>query len=523
MPHFLVILLSLVAALAALRAVERGQPVWWAVSLAATALAPFAHESGLVCGTIVCGLVLLHPARGRGRGWQRLAWGAAGVALNVGALVLRSRLPGTGAFSSAGLESPLENALFGLHGLVYPLGTAIGALVRRGGHDLALVGGATGLCALLLAGLAWRTRSWRWIARALWWWGCASLPSLLAFRYGALVNSPRFYALPAAGIVVLWAGAIVRLLSPKGVRRSVGKKPLGFRRRTTAILVIAVLTAAIAVPNGLFLWQQRQVHRDLFGLYRQIIDVATPENTPLGYVNVPAWLTPARQTYALTKDGVTGLPLYCDVQQLVRVNRGPPLAADNVMHVHTLYEPQDAYFGFHGDWLEGAEMRQFALDHQGVWLTRYRETAEPRARFYLEHAGTLSREEGLCAGTPLVRFEGGATLVSATPVEMGGGRAGVALTWHAAAPLQASIFVHLVDAQGALVAQADGPALGGTLPPSLWQPGDCIYDVRSLDLPDDGRSFTVLAGLYDAQGRFPAYVDGARPPNDAAPVAHISR
>ena len=182
---------------------------WWIASLVATGLAPFAHESGLVCGAIVGGLVLLRS--GRGWSWRRGSWSVGGVALNVGALVLRGLVPGTGAFSPAGLESPVENALFGLHGLIYPLGTVIGWSVRRGGHDLALVGSAAGLCVLLWASLAWRTRSWRWIARALWWWGCASLPSLLAFRYGALVNSPRFYALPAVGIVMLWAGTIARL------------------------------------------------------------------------------------------------------------------------------------------------------------------------------------------------------------------------------------------------------------------------------------------------------------------------
>jgi hypothetical protein len=81
----------------------------------------------------------------------------------------------------------------------------------------------------------------------------------------------------------------------------------------------------------------------------------------------------------------------------------------------------------------------------------------------------------------------------------------------------------VVDAWGALVTQADGPALGGLLPLPLWQPGDCLYDVRPLDLPPGGGSFTVLVGLYDAQARFPAILNGARAPNDAAPVAQLAR
>jgi hypothetical protein len=258
-------------------------------------------------------------------------------------------------------------------------------------------------------------------------------------------------------------------------------------------------------------------------LYRQIIDVARPENAPLGYVNVPAWLTPRIQTYPLTKEGVTGLPLYTDVRQLVRVNRGGTLAVDNVMYVHTLYEPREAYFGFHGDWLEGAETRQFALDHASVWLTRYRESAKTGKRFELQQVGTISSAAEACAGTPLVRWDAGPDLLSAEVKEVEAGCATVALTWRATGPVQAHVLLHVVDAQHALVAQADGPALGGMVPPNLWQPGDCIYDLRTVDLPDDTRPLTILVGFYDAQGRFPAYLKGERVPDDAAPVGQILR
>lgn len=72
-----------------------------------------------------------------------------------------------------------------------------------------------------------------------------------------------------------------------------------------------------------------------------------------------------------------------------------------------------------------------------------------------------------------------------------------------------------------LVAQADGPALGGMVPIWLWQAGDCIRDVRYVTLPPDGGPYTVQVGVYNGDGRFPAYVGGARCPDDAAPVATI--
>jgi hypothetical protein len=156
-------------------------------------------------------------------------------------------------------------------------------------------------------------------------------------------------------------------------------------------------------------------------------------------------------------------------------------------------------------------------------LTRYRENARAGKRFELQRAGTISRETEACAGTPLARWDAGPDLVSAEVKEVGAGRATVALTWRATGPVQANVLLHVVDAQNALVTQADGPALGGTVPPNLWQPGDCIHDLRTVDLPDDAGPLTILVGFYDAQGRFPAYLKGERVPDDAAPVALIVR
>jgi hypothetical protein len=287
-------------------------------------------------------------------------------------------------------------------------------------------------------------------------------------------------------------------------------------------IVVSVVTA-VAASNAIFLWQQRQVHLDLFALYDQIIAIAESNPASLGYVNVPAWLTPNKQTYALVKESAIGLALYSDVGQLVRVNTGQDKDAQNVMSVHTLYEPADAAYGWHGNWLDGPEMRQFALDRSGVYLVRHHENAPAGARFTLSHVGELKEDGDACAGTPLVRFEGGPDLVRATPVELDRGQIRIALTWRAAAPIEANVFLHVVDAQGTLVTQADGPALGGMLPLPLWQPGDCVYDVRPLDLSPGGGPFTVLVGVYDAQARLPAYLDGARAPNDAASIAQLGR
>jgi hypothetical protein len=76
----------------------------------------------------------------------------------------------------------------------------------------------------------------------------------------------------------------------------------------------------------------------------------------------------------------------------------------------------------------------------------------------------------------------------------------VRLFWHAAGPTPTplTVFLHLVDGAGRLVAQADGPPAGGALPTDAWLPGEQVLDERRLPLtgapPGDYR---LLAGLYD--------------------------
>ena len=61
--------------------------------------------------------------------------------------------------------------------------------------------------------------------------------------------------------------------------------------------------------------------------------------------------------------------------------------------------------------------------------------------------------------------------------------------------LSLAMFVHLLDANGAIVAQDDG--LG--YPPHTWQPGDRFLQLARLPLPPDlpPGAYTLQFGLYD--------------------------
>ncbi|MBP6788754.1 MAG: hypothetical protein KA170_14275, partial [Candidatus Promineofilum sp.] len=107
-----------------------------------------------------------------------------------------------------------------------------------------------------------------------------------------------------------------------------------------------------------------------------------------------------------------------------------------------------------------------------------------------------------------------------TGVEPGAARPGEELTlltsWQTgpARFLSLAMFVHLLDATGAIVAQDDG--LG--YPPHTWQPGDRFLQLARLPLPADlpPGDYTLQFGLYDrATGaRWPVLNADGRPAGD---------
>ena len=103
-----------------------------------------------------------------------------------------------------------------------------------------------------------------------------------------------------------------------------------------------------------------------------------------------------------------------------------------------------------------------------------------------------------------------------------GGTVYVTLFWQARAAAAAdyTAFVHVLDANGQLVAQSDAMPLGGQYPTRAWQPGDQIGDRHDITLPADlpAGEYRVQVGMYrlDTLERLPATAaDGSRYADDA--------
>jgi hypothetical protein len=105
----------------------------------------------------------------------------------------------------------------------------------------------------------------------------------------------------------------------------------------------------------------------------------------------------------------------------------------------------------------------------------------------------------------------------------------VTLYWRAedAVTVDYAAFVHLLDEQGRLIAQHDGPPRDGAYPTSWWLPGDVTPDRRRLspERPFDGAA-RLAVGMYDpaTMDRLPAYNDaGERLPDDVIPLTEFPK
>lgn len=76
----------------------------------------------------------------------------------------------------------------------------------------------------------------------------------------------------------------------------------------------------------------------------------------------------------------------------------------------------------------------------------------------------------------------------------------VTVTWHVLeyVPENWTVFLHVVDATGTIVAEQNGRPQSGRFPTTLWSPGDWIEDPHPLPIPNglSPGTYTLRVGLY---------------------------
>ncbi len=97
-------------------------------------------------------------------------------------------------------------------------------------------------------------------------------------------------------------------------------------------------------------------------------------------------------------------------------------------------------------------------------------------------------------------FDGRLSLLAYEVRESQGGALHLVLYWRAEAPVETdyTVFVHLLDADGRLVAQGDSPPVAGHYPTSVWVPGVVVRDEHTLSAGGEAlvRGVRFAVGLY---------------------------
>lgn len=126
---------------------------------------------------------------------------------------------------------------------------------------------------------------------------------------------------------------------------------------------------------------------------------------------------------------------------------------------------------------------------------------QPVGAIFLD-AGALTAEQTGSGELPpaLSTVQHGIQLLEAE-VSQTAGQVNVELSWAASQPIPGdyTVFLHLVDAGGARLAQDDVPPRAGHWPTSHWRPGEVITSTHSLALPADlpAGAYRLGTGMYD--------------------------
>jgi len=488
----------------------RNSRVLAAASLLVGLACPFASEYGVTLGLLLLAVEWLESGRCRFRSfsWRPLVYlGLAAAYLVIWFLVPKSRGEGLPLFS---LEALGRKGVYFLQGLVFPVAPLVKSLDgggQKSGYGVVFALAAATLVALTL--FFRRVRRGREMAFSLAWFGVCLLPLWPTLDLDYVLNGPRLFYVASAGVAMLWAG-LVTLLAARLRRAWIGK------------LAGLALALTILVGNVTFLARMQDLLAVGGGAVADVVAVAAAhdDDTPLLFVNFPSWLSPREPRFPLGYEGVSFLPGYSDIADLIYVNSGRRMNARGVISPIV--------------WKEWPLDERFYLAPTGlVELAPEIRWAE---RVYVVENGPFGlrlREAGWSDVSPPAAPQavfGDRVSLRLDGLSLRADELTVDLEWRQEGRpgRDETVFLHVYGQGGQLVAQADGYPLLGLYPTWLWEGGEIVHDVRYVPLPPGlpaGR-YTVGAGLYDVETgvRLSATgADGDPLPDDVAILGTFER
>lgn len=417
------------------------------------------------------------------------------------------RVPRQGGIT--GLVWSRDVASYLLQGFVYPL------VGRTQGYDpqqlmsannLLLIGILT-LIALITAA-SWQ-RQGRLALVGCAWASLGIAPSLvgLPFSYVSLGSRLLYYAAP--GVAWLWIAALTHPDNPLSSADT--------NTRTMRRLVGFFLLGAMIIHSVQMLCTLQRLYEPGIAHLQEMLAQMQGENGRFIFVNFPDRYQSRDTPYPLGYWGVTLAPVIVALGDFPAMLTGnqPQTTSYSLPWIDTEVRESGPYqVDMRGVILDAEALYAAAADQNNIYLSRYL----PNGRFSLQQAG--AREIGIAPDCPLVLFDN-ALCLHAVQVHKTDLTWEVTLIWSALTTVSPhlTIFTHLGQPDQPPIAQADGDAWRTMLPAAVWQPGDLIYDQRSLPRVSGDTSLSLQIGVYDwvtGERAGAILVDGKRPLPDNA-------
>ena len=487
------------------RAREKQSNRLLAVALFLCGLAPFEIEYGVVGGGILFALEIAWWLQKRQSGpW--FVGALLGLILNIGYVIIWFTIPKSSyAFGGPTLERMYQISHYFLQGLGFPVSPLATTLMERGWlNDLRAIQLVVLPVVIIGSILLLRSRRIGLWAFALLWFVLINFPALVFVDTSYVINSPRLLYPAGAAVVWLWGGSLALLMA--------------HRNRILPILGL-IATVGIVAFHAQFVQVRMEQYKLIEDPVYQLMDAAraAEDDDTLLIVNFPEWITKMERTFALGNHGIQLNPSYIGLDAYITAHTWELQSVETVKF-DTVVGAPPYFFGRKGPHVNYEELRDRLLASGNAYVVDYSETD-----IQLRPAGRVTQ---LSAMTADVTF-GDLLSLSLVGVEQADGTLSAELQWQLNQPVSNdfTVFVHLYDANGQLVSQADGDLLRGLAPFGLWEAGQSLRDFRQLSVPAGG-SYSLGIGVYNRLdgARLPAVDANGNPfTNDVAIIFELSR
>lgn len=397
-----------------------------------------------------------------------------------------------------------------LQGLLWPVAGAIGpwrawfaALSNPAWAPLII---AAPITLVLLFIAYWRGRRLRLFLFGLIWFVVMILPIWATRGFGYVGTSPRILYVAAGGAVLIWAGLL-----------TLDFRSTPFNRWWK--VACGILVAVAVLQSALFLNVRKSLHDQTMPAIWNVINAgqAAGHDAQLLFINAPDQITPLWREFPVGFFRAVLMPVSVDLGQYVELQTGVrPQTQSLTVPALAQLEDYPYHVDMRGTTVDQVQLSAAIRSADQVFMAEY----DPSGAVKIVEAGAVTKQQ---PGQAIAVFDGRLQLSEAA---FDAGKQTLKLIWKCLAPLSPdeTIFLHVLDASGQLIAQADGAPLHGLFPLNECQPGEQIRDVR-LITPLAG-TLAVKTGVYNrvTQQRLTALDNSGQPfPDNAVSIGPFTR